>query len=189
VKITAVVLAAGRARRMGVQKLLLPVNGVAMLARVLDACAHLPTVAVIGEDLGDVAAAYANARAIINREPDRGMAHSLRLANDAIDPSHAVLVLLGDKPLVTRGLIGRIIDESRGVDVCFPQHAGVGGHPVALSPRARAHIAQLADGDSLQSLRDDSQLVRRAVPADDPGAYIDIDDSGDLRGVAHPSLE
>jgi molybdenum cofactor cytidylyltransferase len=188
VKYMAVVLAAGRSLRMGAQKLLLPVAGTPMIERVLAACRHLPT-AVVGSS--DVLAAIddPNIVRIENTEPERGMVHSLRLANAAIDPSSALVVLLADKPLVTRTLIDLVAGSADGVDICYPIRAGVGGHPVVFSPNARRLVATLADGDSLQALRDDPSLSRRTVETADPGAFVDVDDPEALRGLPLPPSE
>ncbi len=174
-KANAVVIAAGAARRMGEQKLLLEIGGVPMLARVLAACAHLPTLVVGAASLRSFVE-RSGARYIANDEPDLGMSHSLALGNAEAEPGAGLLVLLGDKPLVTRELIDRVLAEAGGSDICFPQREGVGGHPVYLSPHARERIASLPRGDSIQRLRDDPTLQRRALEIAEIGAYADVDD-------------
>lgn len=186
---TAVVLAAGSSSRMGMQKLLLNVGGRAMLARVLDACAHLPTVAVVSPQVRSLLEAFPRVRAILNEEPERGMAHSLRLADATIAPSETLLVLLGDKPLIHSGLIDVVRRACTGADVCFPVRNNVGGHPVALSPKARSLLAAVPDGDALHALRDHPQLVRRPIAVADPGAYADVDDPQALREIERYSSQ
>jgi CTP:molybdopterin cytidylyltransferase MocA len=114
---------------------------------------------------------------IENTEPERGMSHSLKLA-DAHLPRHAwLMLLLGDKPLVSAGLIDALFAAVQGADVVYPIHprSGVPGHPVLFGPRARAKIASLGDGDTIHRLRDDPSLIRRAVPTSDEGAFFDVD--------------
>ncbi len=178
-KAIAVVLAAGAARRMGGQKLLLEIGGEPMLARVFAACAHLPTIAVGAPTLRSFVE-ECGVRFIANAEPELGMMHSLALADETAEAGAPLLVLLGDKPLVTQALVDRILTAASGADVCFPQRDGVGGHPVYLSVRARAKIARLPRGDTLHLLRDDPTLQRRAIPTDEIGAYADIDDVATL---------
>ncbi len=174
-KAIAVVLAAGEARRMGEQKLLLEIGGVPMLARVLAACAHLPTLVVGAPSLRSFVE-RSGVRYIANDEPELGMAHSLALGNAEAEPGFPLVVLLGDKPLVTRELIDRVLAGAGTSDICFPQREGIGGHPVYISPRARERIASLPCGDSIQRLRDDPTLTRRTLAIDDIGAYADVDD-------------
>ncbi len=168
---------------MGTQKLLLPVRGTRMIDRVIAACAPFPTVLVASPGIaGAIGAAHVSV--IVNTEPRLGMAHSLALADRAVEADRAIAVLLGDKPLVTKGLVAAVIcaAQHRGADVCFPARGGVGGHPVYFSPRARASIGLLT-GDSLQSIRDDPELRRVMVPMEDEGAYFDVDDPGALQRV------
>ena len=181
---TCIVLAAGRASRMGGDKLLLPFARATVLEAVLEACAGLPTLLVTSSEIAR-RFRRSNVKFILNDQPERGMAHSLRLANRAISAERTIAVLLGDKPLVTRGLVAQTLaglDPS--ADVAFPTRDAAPGHPVVLSSRARALIAELRDGDTLHLLRDDPRLVRRPIPIDDDGAYLDIDTEADYRKLA-----
>ena len=111
------------------------------------------------------------------------MAHSIVLADALTEPERAILVLLGDKPLVSRALVDAVLEGARGVDICFPERDGVGGHPVFFSARARERFAELPMGDSLRALRDHPALRRRTLPIDDIGAYADVDDPEALERV------
>ena len=84
--LTVVVLAAGESKRFGSQKLLLKLEeNDTLFERAVRAAGAFDTVVVCSEATEPVARAL-RARAVLNREPERGMAHSLRLANDAIEP-------------------------------------------------------------------------------------------------------
>jgi len=175
----AVILAAGTASRFGGQKLLAPLNGAPLIAHALAAVAHLPTVLVASPALEPF---RGTARFVANAEPERGMTHSLRLANAAIDAGDALLVLLADMPWMTRGIVDAVLAQAGDADVCYPTRDGIGGHPVYFSPRARDRIAALPDGDALKSLRDDPHLVRRTIALEAGGAYRDVDRPGDIGG-------
>ena len=164
---------------MGRQKMLLEIGGVPMLARVLLACECLPTV-VVGAPSLRAFVEERGARFVANAAPESGMAHSLALGDAEAEAGMPLLVLLGDKPLVTRALVERVLAGANEVDICFPQHEGVGGHPVYLSLRARERIARLPRGDSIHRLRDDPTLRRRVLAISDIGAYADIDDPAAL---------
>ncbi|HEY5257057.1 MAG TPA: nucleotidyltransferase family protein, partial [Candidatus Baltobacteraceae bacterium] len=176
-RLTAVILAAGTGSRFGGQKLLVEIAGKAMIARVLAAVAHLPTVVVGPRDLEP---RLSPARLIENDAPERGMAHSLRLANAAIGERKAIVVLLADMPFMTRAIVDAVVGGAGNADVCYPQRAGVGGHPVLFSAHARTKIAALRDGDTLRSLRDDPSLTRRTIDVADDGAYRDVDRASDI---------
>lgn len=181
--VTCVVLAAGRGTRMGREKLTLPFGAGSMLEAVLEACAGRPTVVVTSSAVAaspSIQERLATGRfdLVANDAPERGMAHSLRLAHHRVAPSHALAVLLGDKPLVGPALLQTLLD-AREADVVYPSRRGVGGHPVIFSLRARALIDGLPEGDTLQQLRDDPRLTRFAVPIDDEGAFVDVDTEED----------
>ena len=178
-----VILGAGTASRMGGGKLLLPFGDGTVLDAVLAACAAYPTTLVASAEL---AGRYRGTRGglsiVVNGEPQRGMAHSLRLAHRAISAEYPLAILLGDKPLVSAALVGRTIGALQPeVDVVYPARNGVPGHPVVLSARARGIVDELRDGDTLHLLRDDPRLRRRTLPSDDDGAFVDIDTEVDYR--------
>lgn len=186
-EVTCVVLAAGSASRMGGEKLSRPFRSGTILDAVLDACRDYPTVVVASTATIEAVPRLRDLTTIPNDEPEKGMAHSLRLANGTIDPDSAILVLLADKPLVTPGLIAKVIEGLGDADVAFPQNAGVPGHPVAFSPVARALVVALPDGDNVHLVRDAEFLVRRPLPIQDEGAYVDVDTEEEYRRLANES--
>ncbi len=81
--ITAIVLAAGRSRRMGTQKLLLPVAGRPMIATVVDQLLQCPVASVlvvVGSDGEPIRQALAGrgVEFIVNDQPESEMLHSVR---------------------------------------------------------------------------------------------------------------
>ena len=187
---TCVILAAGLGTRMGGEnKLLRPFRNGTLLEAVLKACADYPTVVVAPTKVAvnartiDLLLAMENeVTFVVNDEPKRGMAHSLRLAHEGISRDRSIAVLLADKPLVTKELIRRVLAVA-DADVTYPVRDGMKGHPVVFSPLARLLIPNLAEGDTLQQLRDASSLTRHAVPIDDDGAYVDVDTEEDYRAA------
>lgn len=183
-EVTAVILAAGRSSRMGAPKLLMNVRGVPMIDRVLDACRDFETIVVSSREVAAHIRVRPRMKVIRNHQPDLGMAHSFEIANGATPPEHGLLVFLADKPLVTAALANTVVKQAIAseADVCFPEHEGIGGHPVFFSPEARARVEVLS-GESLIPLRDAPGLARITVPVDDEGAYIDVDTADDLSSI------
>lgn len=177
---TCVVLAAGLGTRMGGEKLSKPFRDGTILDAVVQACADFPTV-VVASPAVPLDVLPHNVQIVINDEPERGMAHSLRLANSVVPAEHPIAVLLGDKPLVRATLVERMIGELGENDVAYPVRAGKPGHPVVFSPFARALIVALRDGDTIHTVRDHEMLTRRTVEINDEGAYVDVDTEEDYR--------
>ena len=179
---SCVVLAAGNASRMGGGKLLRPFRSSTILDAVLDACDGFDTIVVASPDVASHIE-RPGVRVIVNDEPQRGMAHSLRLANGVVPAEHPIAVVLGDKPLLTSSTISRMFDELGDADVVFPQRGEVPGHPVVFSTFARALIIGLPDGDSINLVRDNEILVRRAIAVEDDGPFVDVDTEEDYRNL------
>jgi molybdenum cofactor cytidylyltransferase len=175
---TIVILAAGAASRMGRQKLLLPIDGCPMIERVLNAAVAWPVVVVAGDEVAPALGPTA-LRIVRNAAPERGMAHSLRLANQVVPPDEPIAVLLADLPDISAQTIAAVIAAyDDAVDVVSPQHAGICTHPVIFGPLARRKIADLPDGDTIKRLRDDPSLRRRIIETS-AEALTDIDTPSD----------
>lgn len=174
---------------MGRQKLLLPIDGEPMIARVIDATSAWTTVLVASTDLATVLR-DAPVRIVRNDAPERGMTHSLRLANETISDDEAIAIVLGDLPDLTQAAIARAIaayDET--IDVVVPRNAKRFAHPIVFGPRARARIAALPDGDTLRGLRDDPTLRRREIEVALHDAPADIDTPADYAARANTLAE
>jgi molybdenum cofactor cytidylyltransferase len=108
--LAAVVLAAGAGSRYSEEpgaKLLAPIGGEPMLARVLQqlrAFGSATTVVVLGSGAGEVerAIGWADEIRVRNHEPERGLASSLQIGIDALralpDAFDGAFIVLGDQP-------------------------------------------------------------------------------------------
>ncbi len=116
---------------------------------------------------------------VLNAAPERGMTHSLHLADQVVRADEPIAVLLADLPDISARTIAAVIaaynDE---IDVVIPRHGDTFAHPVIFGPRARRKIADLPDGDTIQRLRDDSTLRRRIVETS-AESLTDIDTPAD----------
>ena len=176
--LTCVILAAGRSSRMGFDKLTTPLRGGAtLLDLALNACTDYPRVLVTAAATAERVRPDDDVCVVVNKEPERGMTHSLRLADGAIDASHAIAVVPADMPLIDAALLQQLADASPYADVRFPVNAeGQPGHPVIFSPRARRALPEIDEGDTLRALRDDPRFTHHTVFVNDRRPFADVDD-------------
>lgn len=181
--ICAVVPAAGRSERMGVPKLLLPLAGTPIIARVVDALreAQLDEIRVVlggeREALAQVLEAP-RVRFVTTAKPYGDMLASIRSGLRGLPPDcEAVLVALGDQPMITPTLVRRVIHAFRGAaqTIVLPAHAGRRGHPVLLSIRHVPEVLESYDGVGLRGLIAAHPDEVIEVEVDDPAAFEDVD--------------
>jgi CTP:molybdopterin cytidylyltransferase MocA len=189
----AVVLAAGAGKRMGGSakaSLRLP-DGRTLLAAVAASarsggCRRV--VVVLGrphaQETRTAALAAGVTEIVENPAPDRGMATSLAVALDRLDPDTVDVALAWpvDHPLVGAATVAAILRASGRDLIVVPTSAsGRGGHPTAfgasLWPELR-NAATLPDGARAVVRADPARVVR--VTASEPGAFFDIDTPDDL---------
>jgi molybdenum cofactor cytidylyltransferase len=167
---------------MGEQKVLVHVGEQRLVERALAAAGDFPRVLVTSDAVAEHVGPRPGLSIVINDAPERGMTHSLALADDAIaDRSAAIAVLLADTPLVDAELVRRIVEARGDADVAYPIREGVPGHPVVFGPRVRSSIAGLPEGDTLRQLRADNRWTRVEVVHEDDRPFTDVDTPEDLR--------
>ena len=192
-RVAAVVLAGGRSERMGpVNKLLTVLGDTPMVARVADqvlSSRARPLVVVTGHDGAAVREALGMRPVLIAINPDfaAGMSTSLRAGVAALpDDIEAVLICLGDMPLVGPAVLDRLIDAFdpvRGQTICVPVADGRPGNPVLFG---RKHFAALAcltgDTGARAIVRGQPEAVVE-VTFDDSSVLMDVDQPEDIKSI------
>jgi molybdenum cofactor cytidylyltransferase len=152
-RIGAIVLAAGQSRRLGSNKLVRPIAGKAVIHHVLeaiDAAIKEPAIVVTGHEseLIEAAVAENNARCVFAANHAEGMSQSLKAGVLQIPVTwDAALICLGDMPLLSCGLIERILREAGTDRIVIPCFEGQRGNPVLWGRTFFTRLTQLC-GDS-----------------------------------------
>jgi molybdenum cofactor cytidylyltransferase len=193
-KIGAVVLAAGRASRMGELKQLLPIDGQPMVRRVTEAvCAAVETdggqvVVVVGAQTEAVTEALSGLPVdiVVNEAWVEGMSTSLRAGIDALDGEvQAALIVLADQPTLTPSLLKTLVDRyhATGAPIVAPFYQGRRGNPVLFDRSLFAELLAVEGDRGGRALisRYKDQVDR--VDVDDPAVILDVDTRQDYAKV------
>ena len=158
--ICAMVLAAGRSRRMGAQKLLLLLGDRPVIAHIVDEVLRSPVdrvFVIVGLDGARVAEALAGRRVefATNPDPEGEMLTSIRCGLRAMpEDCAAVLMVLGDQPGVTADVIAAIVQafQTSGRGIVAPIYKGKRGHPLLFAMRYRDELLNQYDDVGLCGL-------------------------------------
>jgi molybdenum cofactor cytidylyltransferase len=156
--IAAIVMAAGRSRRMAPHNKLLVTDpsGKTMIARVVDnvlSSNARPILVVTGHMAEQIEQALGGRPVRYVHAPDyaQGLAESLKTGIAAVPPECAgAIVCLGDMPLVTGRMIDRLLamyDPDEGRSIVLPTFRGKQGNPMIWDRRFFSEILGIS-GDS-----------------------------------------
>lgn len=182
--IAAIVLAAGRASRMGRNKLLIDVDGRPLVARVADAALDAglsPVVVVTGYEADRVGAALGERPVVLAHNPNFavGMAESLKTGLAALpEETEGVLVCLGDMPDITAAHLSRIVAAFEAADaesICVPTRDGRRGNPVLLGRAYFPELRALSGDVGARGLIAKHADRVREVTMDDDAVLTDLD--------------
>jgi molybdenum cofactor cytidylyltransferase len=182
--IAAVLLAAGRSRRMGAFKPLLPFGGrsvVEACVKNLFAAGAREVVVVVGRRGKEVRAALAGetrVRFAVNDVEGSEMGVSVARGVEAVsDEAGALLVALVDQPAVPPRAIRSLIEARArtGARLIVPEWQGRGGHPVLVDLSLREELLSVVPERGLRALFDARRDEVLRVAADTPFVARDMD--------------
>jgi len=185
----AIVLAAGLSRRMGaVNKLLVEINGTAMIRATVSACVAVcdaPVTVVTGHQSASIKQALSglNVRFIHNPDFTSGQAGSVVTGLNAVPEASTTLVVLGDQPLLDAKALERLLAAHRASDqtrITIPVNGADRGNPLVI-PLAlmRALLADKANPGCRKFTRNNPDKVN-PVDLPDPAYFTDLDTLDDL---------
>lgn len=188
---SALVLAAGAARRFGAAKLLAPFSGAPLIRRTAQgvcAASFAEVLVVTGAQTAQITAALEGLECRILAAPDwqEGMAASLRAGLGQVAPeSRGVCIFLGDMPLVPVHLCGELAARAEAAGYAArPQVAGKSGHPAAFTRAAFADLMALQGDQGAGRLLAARSTGVAYLETAEAGALLDVDTPDDLAAAA-----
>ena len=209
--VSAVVLAGGMSRRMGVPKQLLRIEGKPLLEHTLAnvrASAVHEIILVLGFAADEIEKEISPQGLKITRNESyqQGMGTSLRTGLAAVDTqSTAALIILADQPFVQPATLDQLIEfhgsfkpetskpktskretgkpESARPQIVIPTYRGFRGNPVLLDHTVFPELQGLSGDVGCRAIFGDHTGGIYRLPVDDAGILLDIDSPEDLEKI------
>ena len=189
-EVAAILLAAGRSRRMGAFKPLLPFGS----QTVIQSCitnlrtAGVKEIVVVTGHRGDEVRAHLSAAKVsfaLNSDRNTPMSVSIARGTEQLDPAAAaVLIALVDQPAIPAETIRAIIEAwRRGALLVQPEHHGRGGHPVVIDMKYRDELRHLNPDLGLREFFQQHRRDTQRLPVASPYISCDMDTWEDYLGL------
>jgi molybdenum cofactor cytidylyltransferase len=189
--ISAILLAAGRSRRMGAFKPLLPFGQ----KTVIETCVRNLLDGGVGEIVVVVGHRDAEIRAQLKHLPVKFALNDLEESEMGVsiargvecisEDAQSLLIALADQPAVDAAAISFLIAawKRTGKRLIIPEYEGRGGHPVQIDLSLRAELLNLVAEKGLRALfkTHPSEVLRLAVAS--PYVARDMDQWDDYRAL------
>ena len=179
-RVTGVVLAAGRSRRLGQPKQILPYRDSTVLGetlRMARRCGFDQLIVTLGGAAEEVRREVSldGAETVVVDDPASGCAASLRVVVERVDPASAgIVLLLGDQPGVTEVTVRRLIEAGVGESIAVCRYDDGIGHPFWLARGVFGELAGLHGDKGVWKLIDSGRFDVLKVPVDAP-VPLDVD--------------
>jgi molybdenum cofactor cytidylyltransferase len=180
-KVSGVLLAAGKATRMGTDKRFLPFRGLPLLQHAVNAAlgSQLHEVIVVMEE--DPARLpeldLSGCRVVVDPAAGRGQAEALKAGLQVLDGADGCMELMADQPLLNTATIDHLIWAfSQHPDFWIvPMIEDMQGHPITVPAAWFPRLRELEGDTPARTLIAARGLSLRLLKVDHPGPFIDID--------------
>jgi len=180
--VSVILLAAGKGKRMGLQKLLLPWGRETVIEAVLRAflaSGVKEIIVVLGEDLALLRNLLGPYRVKLAFNPlySSGMASSIRKGLEYVDPrAQGIMIALGDMPLIRPALIDGLLEAfGKGKGIVVPVFKGRRGHPVLFPRSFQGELMGLSGDEGGRRILEEHRDEIIEIEVDDPAILMDMD--------------
>jgi len=187
--ITSIILAAGNSTRMGTDKALLQIEGIAVVDMIVGKLQEFSSkiIIVTGENHQNLEEHLftQNVEFVNNPQPELGMFSSLKLALKADALSTYYLIHMIDQPFIAldtyQTLISAIDDQHQlFLPVLMSQNRT--GHPLIISPQVGGRILNASVSDNLSIIiKSLPESIIKRIPVDDHNILDNINTPQELK--------
>jgi len=187
--ISAILLAAGESKRMGKPKQLMPFGQNTVVEQVIDnllSSVVNEVIVVVGYRAEEVIKSIVSkpVKIAINPNYQQGMSTSIIAGLNLVDSrAQAVMLALGDQPLINSRTINRLIEEFYNHDkgIAIPTYQGGRGHPIIFAIKYKEKLLELkGDIGGRQIVKDHPDDILE-VAVDAESIITDIDTISDYQ--------
>lgn len=183
------ILAAGKSTRMKQQKLLMPWNGRTVVETTVEkalASNADEVLVVTGSHRSEIESLLkpSDVKIVVNESYQDGMLSSVLCGIKTIPSTvDAVLIMLGDQPMVQTSVINRIIEiyQKEGTKIILPVWKGKRGHPVLFDLQFREEMFGLKGNPGLRELLQRYPNDVKEVEVDTSEIVEDLDTQEDYQ--------
>jgi molybdenum cofactor cytidylyltransferase len=198
--ISAVILAAGRAERMGEQKLFLPLGGKPVLQWVLERAlaSDLDEIVCVTRDFAPVRRqiTLTDERLfwLLNYAADRGQSTSVIAGLWAVNQDcDGVMFMVGDQPLISKELINALIDkfDDDSALIVAPKFNGEPRNPVLFRRQLFPELLKLTGDRGGRALLEKHRRKTALIEWPEEHPFLDLDVPEDyerLKGLAQLAI-
>lgn len=190
-KITAVILAGGKSRRMGYPKPLLRIGKKSFLNIIKEKIlkAGIKSIyLVLGSDAEFIKKNLntENLKVIINKSWEQGQLSSLKAAIKKIKRNtDGVIMFLIDHPQVEVSTLRKLIEvfEQKDADIIVPEYNGRGGHPVIFHRNVFNALLKAPLDEGAKAVLRNKKYNTERVNVNDPYIRQDVDTPGEYSNI------
>jgi molybdenum cofactor cytidylyltransferase len=178
--IIGIILASGFSRRMKKDKLLMKIDGIAMVEKVIQRAKDslLDEIIIIyrAEEVKKIGDRY-NIKTIYNPKAHLGQSEGLKLGVKEGKNAEAYMFLVGDQPFITTQLIDKLIEEYKlsKNPIVVPYYKGKRGMPTIFSSTLKDQLLKIQGDKGGRNIIEENISLVKKVAIEDERLGLDID--------------